>query len=100
MKPLPLLMIGMLAATLAHAGVITGTVTARGKPEAEDAAGGGRYDSRKFKFVEKINYAELKDFVVFIEGRMTNGVAATNLFKSVLTQKDAMFHPHVLPVSV
>jgi len=100
MKPLLLLVSGMAAATLAHAGVITGTVTAQGKPEAEGAAGGGRYDSRKFKFVEKLNYAELRDFVVFIEGRMTNEVSPTNLFRTVLTQKDAMFKPHVLPVFV
>ncbi|HTD65065.1 MAG TPA: carboxypeptidase regulatory-like domain-containing protein [Candidatus Limnocylindria bacterium] len=98
MQRLLLILIGMLAASLASAGTITGIVTAQGKNEAEGAAGGGRYDSRKFKFVEKINYAELRDFVVFIDGPVTNTARATNLFKTVLTQKDAMFKPHVLPV--
>jgi plastocyanin len=82
-----------------RAGTIVGTVTAEGKTDGQSGAA-GHYDSRKFKFVEKINYAELRDFVVFIDGPMTNGAPATNLFESVLTQKDAMFHPHVLPVTV
>ena len=99
MKSLLVLILGLFTAVLSHGGTISGTVSAQGKAEAEGAAAGGRYDSRKFKFVEKINYAELRDFVVFIEGHMTNEVRATNLFKTVLTQKDAMFHPHVLPVS-
>jgi len=99
MKPI-LLSVAFVAANFVHAGTITGMVTAHGKAEAESAAGGGRYDSRKFKFVEKINYADLRDFVVFIEGKVTNAAPATNLFKTVLTQKDAMFHPHVLPVAV
>jgi plastocyanin len=81
-----------------HAGTITGTVNARGKAEAEQGAAGGKYDSRKYKFVEKVNYAELRDFVVYIEGVVTNGAPATNLLQTVLTQKDATFRPHILPV--
>jgi plastocyanin len=100
MKTSASIAVAFLTATFTHAGVITGTVTAHGKSEAEAAAGGGRYDSRKYKFVEKINYAELRDFVVFIDGPLTNGLPATNLFRTVLTQKDATFQPHVLPVSV
>jgi plastocyanin len=100
MKSLFSLTLGMFTAMFVQGGTITGTVSAQGKAEAEGAAAGGRYDSRKYKFVEKINYAELRDFVVFIEGRTTNEVSATNLFKTVLTQKDAMFKPHVLPVYV
>lgn len=83
---------------LAQAGTIIGTVTAQGKAEAEQGAAGGKYDSRKFKFVEKVNYAELRDFVVYIDGVVTNGAAKTNLLQTVLTQKDAIFRPHVLPV--
>jgi plastocyanin len=104
MKPSFLFALGFAAATLAEGGVITGTVTAQGKAEAGGAAG-GRYDSRKYKFVEKINYAELHDFVVFIEGSPTNNVRPAGLTNQVvtqkeLTQKDAIFTPHVLPVQV
>src|SRR5205085_269664 len=96
---LPLL---VLSGSMSPAGSITGVVTAQGKTEAESTAG-GRYDSRKYKFVEKINYAEMHDFIVFIEGRITNAVPAPELSKQVVTQKelkqkDAMFKPHVLPV--
>jgi plastocyanin len=83
----------------AAAGVITGTVTAEGKSGAEQSAA-GKYDSRKFKFVEKINYAELRDFVVFIDGPVgstTNQSLAVER-RRVLTQKDAVFRPHILPV--
>lgn len=97
MKQVSLLV--LMFALVARAGVITGTVSAEGKAELGQG-NTGRYDSRKFKFVEKVNYAELRDFLVFIEGRMTNGLPVTNLFKTVLTQKDAMFHPHVLAVAV
>jgi plastocyanin len=88
----------LAALTGASAGTVTGTVTAEGKTESSASGAKGNYDSRKFKFVEKVNYAELRDFVVFIEGRVTNAAPVTNLFKSVLTQKDATFQPHVLPV--
>lgn len=89
----------LLCAAALRGGTITGTVTAHGKAEAE-SQGGGKYESRKYKFVEKVNYSELRDFIVFIEGRLTNGPASTNGVQTVLTQKDAMFKPHVLPVFV
>jgi plastocyanin len=105
MRLLPILLLACAAPMLARAGTITGTVSARGKEGTESSAAGGKYDSRQFKFVEKINYAEMRDFVVFIEGRMTNAGPAANLFREVVTQKemkqkDAMFRPHILPVRV
>jgi plastocyanin len=83
-----------------RAGTITGTVTAQGKTGAEQAAAGGNYESRKFKFVDRINYSEIHDFVVYIDGPMTNHVVAPGTTRKVLTQKDAMFHPHILPICV
>jgi len=80
------------------AATITGTVTAQGKTGVEQAGGGGNYESRKFKFVDKINYSEMHDFVVYIDGPITNHVVASGTTKKVLTQKDAMFHPHILPI--
>src|SRR5262245_31680307 len=105
MRLLRTLLLTFSTTALMHAGTITGTVSARGKEGTDSAASGGKYDSRQFKFVEKINYAELRDFVVFIEGKLTNAGPATNLFREVITQKemkqkDAMFRPHILPVRV
>jgi len=53
----------------ATAGNITATVQAGGKAGANPGGGSdGKYDSRKFKFVERIDYKELHDFVVYIDG--------------------------------
>ena len=88
------------------AGTITGMVRARGKEGAEQAAaGGGKYDSRKLKFVEQVDYDDLRDFVVYIEGRVGPVEPAPPEPARVITtrkisQKGAVFSPHVLPVVV
>ena len=92
----------LFVAPALHAGTVRGVVTAEGKTEAGDSAEGGKYDSRKLKFAQRINYAELRDFVVFIEGPTGYKSAHTNQTVRVDTkrvnQQGAMFTPHVLPV--
>src|SRR5690348_3611528 len=91
-------------ATHAPAGTITGTVRAEGKPEAGGSESGSdnKYDSRKYKFVERVNYSELRDFVVYVEE--IDGQPAEPSPKLVtvdtrrIAQKGATFAPHVLPV--
>ena len=74
---LPLLCV--LSLVRAEAGTITGTVKAQGKEGTDDAARGGKYASRQFKFAERVNYEEMHDFVVYIEGRVgTNWSAPRN----------------------
>jgi plastocyanin len=87
----------LLAASTVTAGDIVGSVAAQGS-EASGAAAGGKYDSRKYKFLEKINYSELKDFIVFIDGPVTNAPPTVPKTLQVITQRDAIFRPHVLPV--
>ena len=86
----------------ARGGTITGTVRAEGKPEADRESSGGKYDSRKYKFAERVNYAELHDFVVYIEGSLSNQPSPPERPLTVdtrrIAQKGAMFTPHVLPV--
>ncbi len=86
------------------AGTITGNVRAQGKTNVEDAVSGGAYTSHKYKFLEKVNYAAMHDFVVYIEGPMgTNITASTNLEQVTTTrvaQEGAAFSPHVLPIMV
>jgi plastocyanin len=81
----------------APGGEVVGTVVARGK---EDAAGGGdKYASRKFKFVERVEYESLRDFVVSVEGPApANARSATSA--PVITQKGAVFSPRILPIMV
>src|SRR5436190_2520288 len=99
MKVSVILSFAIATATTGFAGTIFGAVKAQPKPElaAAAGAGGGKYDSRQFKFVETVKYDQIKDFIVYIEGVMTNLTFATPP-KDVITQKDAMFHPHVMPV--
>ena len=86
----------------ARGGTITGTVRAEGKPEADRESSGGKYDSRKYKIAERVNYAELHDFVVYIEGSLSNQPSPPERPLTVdtrrIAQKGAMFTPHVLPV--
>lgn len=87
-----------LAPCNTQAGTIVGVVSAKGRAEAE--AAGGKYDSRKFKFAEKVNYEELKDFVVYIDQEPAQKPSPPAKPVEVVTQKDATFRPHVLPVLV
>jgi plastocyanin len=92
----------------ARSGTITGTVCAHGKEGAEaSATGGGKYESRQFKFVERVNYDEMRDFIVYIEGPVGGKPIEPEKHAQVLTvrnpsvtQKGALFTPHVLPVVV
>lgn len=86
----------------ANAGTLYGTVTAQPNPDLARAGGtaaGGKYDSRQFKFVPKIKYDEIKDFVVYLDQALTNNATTEKPeIKDVVTQQDAMFHPHVMPI--
>ncbi|MGZ4963090.1 MAG: plastocyanin/azurin family copper-binding protein [Limisphaerales bacterium] len=90
-------LVSMAMVVSLRAGDISGFVHAKGKLQANDEAGSSNYQSHKFKFAEKVNYDELTDFVVYIEGKFPDAKAPTEV-KRVVTQKDATFHPHVLPV--
>lgn len=96
----------LLAGMPSVAGTITGKVHAEGKAGAAADAQCGKYDSRAFKFVERVNYEEMHDFIVYIEGPVGgNKPVVPEKPLQVLTvrqvsQKKAMFTPHVLPVVV
>lgn len=83
----------------AAAGTLVGTVTARPKVEPVAEPGGGKYESRRYKFVEKIDYDALKEFVVFIDKVATNAAPPAKPVQ-IVTQRDAVFRPHVLPLLV
>jgi plastocyanin len=97
------IIICLLAATApAFAGSIAGTV--RGVPPAAAGAqgdAGGAYESRRYKFVEKIDYTTLRDFVVYIDQPLKEVLPEAQRNQVVkTTQRDANFDPHVLPVMV
>lgn len=86
----------------ASAASISGIVTAEGKLPEISSGDGEKYDSHRLKFAQRINYAELRDFVVYVDDFITNAPLATNLQARVdtkrINQQGAMFAPHVLPV--
>jgi plastocyanin len=93
-----------LAAFGTSAGTITGTVRAQGKQGMGTDSSNGKYDSRQFKFVERVNYDEMHDFVVYIDGPVGAKAAVPEKPVQVVTQrvsqKGAVFVPHILPVMV
>jgi plastocyanin len=100
-------MMGLLWLTLAgvHAGNISGTVRAHGKETNESDNAGGNYNSRKYRFAEKVDYNAMHDFIVFIDGPMTGKAQPPARPLQVvttrkITQRGAMFTPNVMPVLV
>jgi len=85
------------------AGDITGTVRAEPKAgtEPNQLATTAAYASRKFKFVEKVDYAAMRDFVVYLEGKVGTNATPSNVVTvttSRVAQQGAVFTPHILPV--
>jgi plastocyanin len=89
----------LVVTTAAKAGTITGTVHAKGAAEAS-AGGGGAYSSHKFKFADRINYEQLRDFVVYIDQPMPGAPFAPPATPARVEQRDATFVPHILPILV
>src|SRR6201986_1776697 len=95
-----------LCAISGFAGTITGNVHAEGKAGVDtgDAGSGGAYASRKYKFVTKVDYSNMRDFVIYLEGTVgTNSELSTNVVvvnTRRIAQHGAIFSPHVLPVMV
>jgi hypothetical protein len=88
--------------TVCHlpAGIIVGTVRAHGTEEPSGGAGGGAYASRRYKFVERLDYDQLRDFVVYVDQPIVGIQFVPPAAPAVIRQKDASFVPHVLPVLV
>lgn len=99
---LAVVMAGQLALQPACSGTITGTVHAEGKAGTTDGStSDGAYASRKFKFIPKVDYSAMHDFVVFIEGVTATNETSTNILRVTtlkVAQQGATFSPHVLPV--
>lgn len=98
MKSVSLICASLLLFANARAGNISGTVRAKGKDAPGDFSPGDSYGSKKLKFAQRVNYNDLRDFVVYIKGPVAGAPAPTAIAK--VRQKDATFIPHVLPIMV
>jgi plastocyanin len=97
-----LVVLWSLTAPAGFAGTIVGTVIAQGKTNLDNADADGAYASRKYKFVPKVDYAAMHDFIVYVEGSFGTNVVFPAKTEQVTTthvkQEGAEFLPHVLPV--
>jgi len=85
----------------ASAGTITGTVKAQSAAPAPTGGGGGdAYASRRYKFVERVDYDQLHDFVVYVDQPIPGATFTPPPTPAVIRQKDAQFVPHVLPILI
>jgi len=81
------------------AGTITGHVEARSVMEEAPGDAGGGYGSRRYKFLEKIDYRAMRDFVINIDGVEVPPPAGQPPPRATVTQRDGTFVPHVLPIA-
>lgn len=99
-RPTHLLLLALLLGGNLSAGTIVGTVQARGAQEESGDASGGAYASRRYKFVERVDYSQLRDFVVHVDQPFPGVTFKPPARPAVIQQKDASFVPHVLPVLI
>jgi len=90
----------LVLAPRTRAGTITGHVEARSVIDETPGDSGGSYGSRRYKFLEKIDYGAMRDFVVSIVGVDAPPPAGQTPPHGTVTQRDGTFVPHVLPVVV
>ena len=86
-----------LGLTLVRAGTITGTVDAVSPTPPGGETTDGAYSSHRYKFVDKLDYEHLTDFVIYIDQLVA---PPANPVPLKVVQKDATFEPHVLPIVV
>jgi plastocyanin len=100
MRLLFFLFIWLFISPILSAGTIVGTVRAKPRPEVDEDIQTGKYESRKYKFIERLDYDALKEFVVYIDqpGLGVGGQSPAPVH--VIIQKDGTFKPHVLPVLI
>jgi hypothetical protein len=91
----PLVLLALFAP--ARAGTITGTIEAVAPTPPGGEATDGAYASRRYKFVDKIDYEHLTDFVIYIDQLVAPPPGPV---PQRVVQRDATFEPHVLPVVV
>jgi plastocyanin len=101
MKTFHLIFLALLiAAGESRGGTIVGTVRAQGKEGADQDSAGGAYQSHQFKFADRMDYANMHDFVVYVDQPLAEKVAPPTNTLQMVVQKDASFTPHILPLLV
>lgn len=85
-------------ATSLQAGSIKGTVQASPPEADESSASDGAYQSRRYKFLDQIDYDSLKDFVISIDEIEKHATEETGRPQASVAQRDGNFDPHITAV--
>lgn len=79
------------------AGSIKGTIQAS-PPDNDEQSKGGAYQSRRYKFLDQVDYESLQDFVVSIDEIERPATDETGRPKASVAQRDGTFFPHVTAI--
>jgi len=87
-----------IAGGTGEAGTIKGNISAEVKSQNSPGANGNSYGSRKYKFLEQVDYSSFRHFVVSIAD--VEAIDRTgDTPRATVEQKDGQFVPRVLPVA-
>lgn len=87
-----------LLTPLADAGSIVGSIKASAPSEESTDGSSGAYQSRRYKFLEQIDYDSLNDFVVSIHGIDQPAIDDAARPRASVAQQDGGFVPSILPI--
>ena len=87
----------LLSSASSQAGTIVGSIRAS-SPGAEETGGQSAYQSRRYKFLEKVDYSDLTDFVISIDGKEISPDPEKPAPTASVEQRDGAFHPRILPI--
>ncbi|MDQ8202842.1 carboxypeptidase regulatory-like domain-containing protein [Pelagicoccus sp. SDUM812003] len=88
-----------LALSCSEGGDIVGSIQATAPNIETSRSNDSAYQSRRYKFLDTIDYESLRDFVVSIESIEESDQARQNSKLASVSQKDGAFIPHVLPIA-
>ncbi len=101
MKSLSISLILFLILSLStqlEAGNIRGKISAQVTPNITEGRNNDSYGSRKYKFLEQVDYSSFRNFVISIESIGLPKQDTTSPRTVQVEQKDGQFVPHVLPI--
>lgn len=82
-----------------EAGTIKGPIQTSPPKNDEAQADEGAYQSRRYKFLEQIDYESLKDFVVSLDAVEHTANDETGRPRASVAQRDGTFEPHVTAIA-
>lgn len=88
----------IVAANTVIAGTISGQISVSPPSGAGGKSDTGEYESRRYKFLEKVEYSKFGDFIVSIEGVEKPYSGEGPRPQAIISQKNGAFSPRILAV--